>query len=74
MRAVRVDSVDEEEAVIGVCDCGSATRATVSEELLPIRARWYDSLVLRCNGCGQFVARVFDVTSFYEPRPGVWRG
>jgi hypothetical protein len=74
MSAVRVDSIEEEEAAIGVCHCGSARRATVSEEMLPIRSRWYDSLVLRCQHCGSFVARVFDVTSFYEPRPGIWRG
>ena len=72
MTALRVDSIEEEEAALGRCPCGSVDRATVSEDLMPLDSRWYDSLVLRCRRCGAFTARVFDVTSFYEPRPGLW--
>lgn len=71
MTVMRVDSVEEEEGALGACDCGASDRATVSEELMPLHSRWYDSLVLRCRQCGRVTARVFDVTSFYEPRPGL---
>jgi hypothetical protein len=71
MTAMSVDSIEEEEAAIGACECGAVDRATVSEELMPLDSRWYDSLVFRCRRCGRFTARVFDVTSFYEPRPGL---
>lgn len=72
MTAMRVDSIEDEEIALGACECGATDRATVSEELTPLDSRWYDSLVLRCRECGLFTARVFDVTSFYEPRPGLW--
>lgn len=66
---MRVNSVEEEEAAVGPCECGETDRATVSEDLMPLDSRWYDSLVFRCRRCGRFAARVFDVTSFYEEPP-----
>jgi hypothetical protein len=71
MRPLKVNSIAEEETALGHCECGARDRATISEELLPLDSRWYDSLVVRCRQCHRVTARVFDVTSFYEPRPGL---
>jgi len=48
---VVVESVDEEDAVLGRCACGCGW-AFIGEEVAPVRDHWYDALVVRCVGCG----------------------
>jgi len=66
-----VNSVDDEDAQLGVCACGSGW-ALAAEEVAPIRGRWYDALVVRCRGCGSVRRAVFDITSFFEPPSHAW--
>jgi uncharacterized Zn finger protein len=69
--AVVVQSVDEEDAVLGACACGQAWHLA-AEEVVPIRNRWYDALVVRCSACGEVRRAVFDITAFFEPPSRAW--
>lgn len=70
-RPVRVASVEEEEHVLGVCPCGSSW-ALAHEEVVPVRGRWYDALVMKCRTCGSVCRAVFDITPFFEPVSLAW--
>lgn len=70
-RPIRVNSIEEQEALITPCACGSNRLLTASEELSLVRRRWYDLLVVACAVCGRTSPWLFDVTSFYEPTPRV---
>lgn len=70
-RVLVVQSVDEEDVVLGACPCGS--RWTIAgEEVAPVRHRWYDALVVRCSNCGQVRRAVFDITPFFDPPTHAW--
>lgn len=69
--AVSVRSIEEEDAFLGTCDCGS-NWAVACEEVAPLRGHWYDALVVRCRTCGVVRSAVFDVTSFFEPPTHAW--
>jgi hypothetical protein len=64
-------SIEDEEAVLGICECG-ADWSLMSEHVIPLRGRWYDSLVVACPICGRYRRAVFDITSFFVPAPKVW--
>ena len=66
-----VRSVEEEEELIGSCRCGSPWRLALND-MWPVSGGWYDIVGLRCPECGANALFAFDVTSFFEPRPGVW--
>lgn len=68
---VRVRSVDEEDAILGRCRCGSRW-ALAAEEVAPLRSRWYDALVVRCVSCGAVQRALFDITAFFEPPSHAW--
>jgi hypothetical protein len=70
---VVVESVDEEDAVLGRCVCGCGW-SVVGEEVAPVRDHWYDALVVRCVGCGQVRRKIFDITPFFEPPTHAWIG
>jgi hypothetical protein len=36
--------------------------------------RWLDFLGMTCPECGSQAEFAFDVTAFFEARPGVWNG
>lgn len=72
MRPVQVvTSIGEEELLMGVCTCGDS-RQVVSERLVPLDGRWYDSIVSNCPACHTLSGFLFDVTPFYQPHPRVW--
>lgn len=64
-------SVDDEDRRMGACPCGGRWRVA-RETLVPTRGRWVDDLVVRCDSCMTPNGFLFDVTEFFEPRPGVW--
>lgn len=66
-----VSSIEEEESRMGACTCGAAWQV-VSERLVPLGGRWYDSLVSTCPSCRTRSGFLFDVTRFYQPHPRVW--
>lgn len=68
---VRVGSVDEEDAILGNCSCGSGW-SLAAEQVVPIRNRWYDALVVRCVRCGDVRSALFDITPFFEPPSRAW--
>lgn len=68
---VVVESVDEEDAILGRCTCGSDW-ALVGEEVAPVRDHWYDALVVRCVGCNQVRRQIFDITAFFDPPTHAW--
>lgn len=66
-----VRSVEEEDAVLGRCRCGQRW-ALAAEDVVPLRGRWYDALVLRCVYCGSSHNALFDITAFFEPPSHAW--
>ena len=72
--AVRVvRSVEEEDELMGQCECGGPWALT-AEAVAPEGRRWMDSLRVACHGCGRHRAYKFDVSAFFVPRPNVcWR-
>jgi hypothetical protein len=71
MGARRVRSVDEEDEVLGLCVCGSEWRLK-GNAVEPVEGRWHDILRVRCSRCGSAGEFVFDITTFFVPRPGIW--
>ena len=70
-RAIEVTSIDEEDALLGECPCGSGW-LLVSEYVVPIAKRWYDALVLCCSTCGSSRRAIFDISSFFVPQSKAW--
>jgi hypothetical protein len=68
---VRVRSIDEEDTFIGACACGGAWRLS-SNAVYPRARLWLDSVQVACPSCGRRAAYVFDISGFFEPRPGIW--
>lgn len=68
---IKVRSIEEEDAFLGACECGSAW-VVAGEEVVPLRGNWYDALVVRCSQCGFVRSAVFDVTAFFEPPTHAW--
>lgn len=71
--AIRVRSIDEEDALLGRCHCGGEWRR-VAEEVAPIGRRWYDALVVCCSACGAPKRAIFDITPFFKPMGTAWIG
>jgi hypothetical protein len=71
LKAVR--SVDEEDALMGRCPCG-ASRRLARNAVRPMSGRWLDLVGMNCPSCGSDADFAFDVTAFFEARPGVWNG
>lgn len=71
--AVRVQSVDEEDHLMGACSC-SGSWVPAREVVAPFRGGWLDFLTVRCAACGSVRLFTFDITGFFLPRPGVWSG
>jgi hypothetical protein len=66
-----VHDVDDEDEHMGLCSCGGQWRLA-SEMVIPLSQRWFDSLVMTCTRCSQSSGYIFDITPFFDPRPGVW--
>ena len=66
-----VGGIDEEDALMGVCAC-SATWRLAHHEVVARQGRWLDVLGVRCQRCGTSASFVFDITRFFQARPGVW--
>jgi hypothetical protein len=64
-------SVEDECRMMGRCSCGGDWRLVYNEVALRQRA-WVDYIVVRCPACDARAAFEFDVSRFFEPRPGVW--
>jgi hypothetical protein len=69
---IEVRSVLEEDAHIGAdCPtCGQAWRLS-HEHVTRTGGHWLDNLRYSCSTCGTVVGFVFDITTFFVPRPGV---
>jgi hypothetical protein len=64
-------SVDDECRMMGQCSCGGEWSLTFNE--VAVRRRiWVDYIVVRCVLCNASAAFEFDVSRFFEARPGVW--
>lgn len=66
-----VGSIEEEEALIGNCGCGAHWRLALNS-VVPNSGKWYDIVGMRCPICASTAIFTFDVTTFFQPRPGVW--
>jgi hypothetical protein len=69
--AIPVRSIEEEDALLGTCDCGNPWQL-VAEDVVPLSTRWYDALVFRCIGCRGTRRAIFDITSFFTPPSTAW--
>ena len=69
--AIPVRSIDEEDTLIGVCGCGGSWKLS-GKAVFPRGHQWLDSVRLTCPSCGRNVVHVFDISRFFQPRPGVW--
>lgn len=67
-----VGSVEDECRIMGRCGCRGEWMLTYNEVSLQRRV-WVDIVVVRCATCGLRRTFEFDITGFFEPRPGVWR-
>ena len=56
---------------MGHSSCGASWRFA-SESVHPLAGRWLDYIAVRCSASGVRRAFTFDITPFFEPRPGVW--
>jgi hypothetical protein len=70
-RIIAVDSVEAECRYMGQCACGGDWRLAYNEVALH-RGSWVDFVAVRCATCDARAAFAFDVSQFFEPRPGVW--
>jgi hypothetical protein len=66
-------SVEDECRMMGQCRCGGDWKLTANEVTLR-RSTWVDYVAVRCDQCSFRTAFEFDVSGFFEPRPGVWGG
>lgn len=64
-------SVADECRLMGRCSCGGDWKLTRNEVAVRCGA-WVDFIGVRCSACGRRSAYEFDISSFFEPRPGVW--
>lgn len=71
--SVAVRSVEDEDAAMGCCECGAAWQLR-RNAVEPAAGRWLDFLGVACPSCGSGADFAFDVTAFFEARPGVWAG
>lgn len=72
-RLVPVLSVEEEDAAMGRCECGAPWQLR-RNAVQPTAGRWLDLVGMTCPSCGSGADFAFDVTAFFEARPGVWAG
>jgi hypothetical protein len=70
-RPAAVHGLDEEDALMGACTCNSSWHLA-RNVVWPVAGRWHDLIGVVCPACGARREFVFDVTAFFEPRPGVW--
>jgi hypothetical protein len=71
--APSVVNLDDEDRRMGACVCSSSW-SLARNEVLPVGGRWLDVVGVACPKCGCRRDFVFDVSSFFVPRPGVWTG
>lgn len=64
-------SIDDEDRLMGTCACSGAWRMA-GNFVEPVRGRWLDIVVVACSECGATRAFGFDITAFFEARPGIW--
>lgn len=64
-------SIDEEDRSMGLCSCSGEWRLA-GNAVWPTTGRWIDHVDVTCSNCGARTAFEFDVTSFFEARPGIW--
>lgn len=68
-----VASVDEECCIMGRCVCGGDWRLAFNA-VTPVHGDWVDSVRVRCQACGAMASFAFEISRFFEPRPGIWAG
>jgi hypothetical protein len=68
-----VSSVDDEDRLMGTCACSGAWRMAANA-VEPVRGRWLDLVVVTCSACGAKRMFGFDITAFFDARPGIWSG
>lgn len=66
-----VSSIDDEDRLMGTCTCSGAWRMS-GNAVEPFRGRWLDLVVVACSACGSTRVFGFDITTFFEARPGIW--
>jgi hypothetical protein len=66
----RVSGLEDEDRLMGHCPCGGAWALAYNEVSLRKQA-WVDHLLMRCRSCDARATFDFDVTGFFEARPGV---
>ncbi len=64
-------SVEDECGMMGLCRCGGEWKLTFNEVALRERM-WVDYIAMRCVRCDFLASFEFDISRFFEPRPGVW--
>ncbi len=64
-------SVEDECRMMGECSCGGDWTLTFNEVVLRQHA-WVDYISVRCVRCDFRSSFEFDVSRFFEPRPGIW--
>jgi hypothetical protein len=69
---VAVANIEEEDAHIGQCQECRLPWTFCYESVTPESGRWFDKLEYRCAGCGRARDFLFDITRFFQARPGVW--
>ena len=67
----RATCIGDEEEQMGRCRCGGqwSMRTNMVE---PRVGRWFDHIGVVCARCGRATSFVFDISSWFEARPGVW--
>ena len=72
--AVKVGTLREEEQRVGQCPSCDLPWQLRHEAVIPAPGAWFDELAFCCGPCGETRNFIFDITAFFEPRPGVWAG
>jgi hypothetical protein len=71
MTAPSATSVEDECRMMGQCHCGGDWVLTFNEVSLRQRV-WVDYVAVRCVFCDLRAGFEFNVSRFFEPRPGIW--
>lgn len=66
-----VMSIEDEERLMGRCVCTGEWRLR-GNAVWPATGHWVDELKMVCTQCGMGRNFAFDVTSFFDARPGIW--
>lgn len=65
--------LDDEDRRMGTCTCRGPWRLA-RNTVYPSRGHWLDLIGVVCPLCGGAREFLFDITLFFDARPGVWGG